>query len=522
MFEATLNTIHMTNPFMPDAEAQALRESRKLKLNYTQLRQYNGQLVELADAGQDFSQDARNIIRETEGITEVIVMFTGLEGELHELPFEKRHFLNSEENLTFDGSSIGGFSTLDQSDLRLKPDWSSFKYAPADVFGPGKVIIIADVLDKDHKPYESDLRGTLKRGCSDLGEVLGMEGNVTFNIAPEIEGFLLEGINSDVNFNGKELTPADVGGYMRTRPGSKLSIFTERLRETLEALGMITEKRHGEVAPGQFEVNLKYANAVRAADQIQLYKYVAKEIAAQYGLTATFLPKVIEGINGSGKHINISVSQNGENRFYDTENHDGLSNLARRSIAGVLYHSPAITAVACSSASSYQRLDPKFEAPNAIQQSSTDRGSIIRIPIGDRNSTRIEARFPDPECNPYMALTLFLRAMVDGVVATGNKSAEMLALLENNENPGKLPGSLSEALDKFEKSELANNAMGPDAHKKYLELKREATRKTGDEKLDIQRSILGHHATRNQLIERNLTVAEEAVISSKKRPVAVA
>ena len=221
------------------------------------------------------------------------------------LDYDKSFFLTAYENLTFDGSSIRGFSRQAESDLRLKIDWPAFWRLPSDIFGPGKVLVMGEVFDRDGKPYEMDTRGLLKRFVLDKKK---REGFV-FHAANEVEGFLLEGIDAEQNFNEKEgFKIVSNGGYYHSLPNDILRTFIDKTAEAQRAMGFENEKDHPEVAPSQFELNYSYSEIVNAADQIQIYKLIARQIARNIRLTATFLPKPIVGINGSGMHTNLSIA----------------------------------------------------------------------------------------------------------------------------------------------------------------------------------------------------------------------
>src|SRR6202040_1961570 len=247
-------------------------------------------------------------------IKAVTVLFSDLEGRLHMLDYDKKFLIKSWDNLTFDGSSIRGFTAQRESDLRLAIDWSAFYWGPSDVFGNGKVLVFGEVIDKDGSPYKADIRGALKTFAT---EVFDEEG-YTLNAANEIEGFLFNGPDAEARYNetGK-FEYVNTGGYYHSLPSDPLRSFIDTTAEVQRAMGFQNEKDHPEVAPSQFEINYGYGEVVAAADQIQLYKLICRQIATKMGMTASFLPKPVVGVNGSGMHTNVSISENSKNLFWD-------------------------------------------------------------------------------------------------------------------------------------------------------------------------------------------------------------
>ena len=235
-------------------------------------------------------------------IKAVTLLFSDLEGRLHMLDYDKKFLLKSWDNMTFDGSSIRGFTAQKESDLRLGVDWSAFYWGPADVFGAGKVMVFGDVIDKEGGPYGADLRAVLKAYAN---EVYKKEG-YTLNAANEIEGFLFDGVDAERRYHetGK-FEYVSAGGYYHSLPGDTLRLFIDGSCEAQRAMGFQNEKDHPEVAPSQFEINYGYAEVVAAADQIQIYKLICRQVAKKMGLTACFLPKPIVGVNGTGMHTNV-------------------------------------------------------------------------------------------------------------------------------------------------------------------------------------------------------------------------
>ena len=422
-------------------------------------------------------------------IKAVTVCFTDLEGRLHMLDYDKKFLLKSADNLTFDGSSIRGFSRQAESDLRLALDWPAFYWLPADVFGPGKILVFGEVQDQDGTPYAGDLRARLKGFCDKLAQ----QGRVA-HISNEIEGFLFKGRDAERRYRETGAFEfISTGGYYHSLPGDTLRRFIDSSAEVQRALGFGNEKDHPEVAPSQFEMNYSYTEATVAADQVQLYKLVARQVAAQMELTACFLPKPVAGINGNGMHTNMSLSQNGTNLFYDKSGQNGLSNLAWEFIRRILTNANDVCLILNSSVNSYRRLDPHFEAPNQIKVSPADRGSMIRIPIGNEKSARIEVRSIAPDANPYLAIYALLRAGLEGTL---DPQAATPA------HTRYLPDNIYDAVRLFRESKLAQEILGRDVHEKFVELKvASADRCPKALGSRIKRSeIIFHHEVTNQFL----------------------
>jgi glutamine synthetase len=425
-------------------------------------------------------------------IKAVTVCFSNIEGRLHMLDYDKKFLLASLDNLTFDGSSIRGFSELSESDLRLVIDWTSLTHLPADVFGPGKVIVFANVAGRDLQPYEADFRGRLQAHARDMKASSGLEAFM----APELEGFLLDGIDAEQHYAGTEgFKLISTGGYYHSLPLDRLRQFIDAAAEAQRALGFRNEKDHPEVAPSQFEINFSYTDAVRACDQIQLYKLTCRQIANRMGMTATFLPKPVQGINGSGMHTNFSLMKPGVNVFHDAKGQDGISKLAWEIIDKILHRAPEICLVLNSSVNAYRRLDPNFEAPNQIKVSANDRGSMIRIPLGNQRTARIEIRSVAPDTNPYLLMFTLIKV---GLEATKPpvESAEKRSRLRF------LPGTLKDAMRLFKSSEAMTAIMGEASKEKYLGYKQETAdrnpRALGSVIKDSE--IIYHHEVTNQYL----------------------
>src|SRR5258706_6059025 len=258
-------------------------------------------------------------------IKAVTVMFSDLEGRLHMLDYDKKFLIKSWDNLTFDGSSIRGFTAQRESDLRLGIDWAAFYWGPVDVFGSGKVLVFGEVIDKGGQPYSADIRGVLKGFASELHKKKGY----TLNAANEIEGFLFKGSDAERHYGetGK-FEYVNTGGYYHSLPGDPLRTFIDTTAEVQRAMGFQNEKDHPEVAPSQFEINYSYGEVVAAADQIQLYKLICRQVATNIGFTACFLPKPVVGCNGTGMPTNLSLTQKGKKMFWDPKGEEKLSKMA--------------------------------------------------------------------------------------------------------------------------------------------------------------------------------------------------
>ncbi|HVO44657.1 MAG TPA: glutamine synthetase family protein [Aggregatilineales bacterium] len=391
-------------------------------------------------------------------IKAVTVCFSDLEGRLHMLDYDKKFLLKAADNLTFDGSSIRGFSQQAESDLRLGIDWSAFYWLPADIFGPGKVLAFGDVLERDGTPYAADMRSKLKA----YTEALYRQDGTLCNAANEIEGFLFRGKNAEQHYyETGQFEFLSTGGYYHSLPSDPLRSFIDMAAEVQRAMGFANEKDHPEVAPSQFEMNYEYTEATIAADQVQLYKLLCRQVAHQLDMTASFLPKPVTGVNGSGMHTNLSVSRGGANCFYDASGKDGLSEFGWTFVNRLLANALDICLIMNSSVNAYRRLDPHYEAPNQIKASAIDRGAMVRIPLGNVRSARIEARSIAPDANPYLAIYAFLKIGFEG--------AETRKL---SRKAGILPDNIYDAIRLFEDSKFAVELLGPEVHSKFAAVKR--------------------------------------------------
>src|ERR1700716_4134779 len=380
-------------------------------------------------ATHKIQEERLEYLSEEKRIKAVTVLFSDLEGRLHMLDYDKKFLIKSWDNLTFDGSSIRGFTAQRESDLRLGIDWGAFYWAPADVFGSGKVLVFGEVIDKGGTPYTADIRGALKGYANDLHK----KKRYTVNAANEIEGFLFKSADAEHSYHETlKIKYVSTGGYYHTLPGDPLRTFIDTTAEVQRAMGFPNEKDHPEVAPSQFEINYGYGEVVAAADQIQLYKLICRQVATHMGLTASFLPKPVVGVNGSGMHTNVSISEDSKNLFWDAKGEEKLSKMGWSFVDRILTHGNDLCLLLNPSVNAYRRLDPHFEAPNQIKASPVDRGSMIRIPIGHEKSMRVEVRSVAPDANPYMAIYAIFRTGLEGPLQKGvSKQAGTKYLSDN-------------------------------------------------------------------------------------------
>ncbi len=462
-----------------------------LALSYEELEELN--LAAKADrtnrvALSEIREKRLKYLTDEKRIKAVTVLFSDLEGRLHLLDYDKKFLLGAYENLTFDGSSIRGFTAQKESDLRLGIDWSSFYWVPSDVFGTGKVLVFGNVIDKDGTAYSGDLRGVLK-GYADQ---LYKEHGYTLNAATEIEGFLFAGKGAEQIYHqtGKFEFISD-GGYYHSLPLDPLRQFIDTSAEVQRAMGFQNEKDHPEVAPSQYEINYGYAEVVGAADQIQLYKLLTRQIANNMGFTASYLPKPVVGVNGSGMHTNVSVSKGKTNLFWDEKGEEQLSKFGWKFLDRILTRALDLCLVFNSSVNAYRRLDPHFEAPNQIRASAVDRGAMIRVPIGNHRSMRTEVRAVAPDANPYLALYGIFKTGIDGDISKAQNLRS---------GGGYLPDNIQKAIADFQSSDWIAKILGADVQGRYAELKQAAANRCPRELGTIVKGseVQFHHAVYNQ------------------------
>jgi glutamine synthetase len=433
-----------------------------LALSYDELEALNLKAKEQRRnrvATHKVQEDRLKYLTDEKRIKAVTVLFSDLEGRLHMLDYDKKFLLKSYDNLTFDGSSIRGFTAQRESDLRLGVDWAAFYWAPADVFGPGKVLVFGEVIDKNGEPYGADIRSVLKLFAAEQNKKHGY----TLNAANEIEGFLFQGPDAERRYHetGK-FEYVNTGGYYHSLPGDPLRTFIDTTAEVQRSMGFQNEKDHPEVAPSQFEINYGYAEVVAAADHIQLYKLICRQVARNMGFTACFLPKPVVGVNGSGMHTNVSVSGKDKNLFWDPKGAEKLSKLGYEFLDRLLTHGNDLCLVFNSSVNAYRRLDPHFEAPNQLKASAVDRGAMIRIPIGNERSMRTEVRAVAPDANPYLVMYSIFRTGLEGTTA----KIKNLRQAERY-----LPDNIYTAIENFRNADWTTKLLGADVKGRYADLK---------------------------------------------------
>jgi glutamine synthetase len=464
-----------------------------LTLPYDELEELNLNAKEQRKnrvAADKIKEERLKYLTDEKRIKAVTVLFSDLEGRLHLLDYDKKFMLGAYDNLTFDGSSIRGFTAQKESDLRLGLDWSAFYWVPSDLFGSGKVMVFGDVIDKNGAPYSGDIRGVLKAYAAQQYKASGY----TLNAANEIEGFLFKGKEAEQEYykTGK-FEYVDAGGYFHSLPGDPLRTFIDYSAEVQRAMGFQNEKDHPEVAPSQFEINYNYCDAVAAGDQIQLYKLICRQVANNLGYTASFLPKPVVGVNGSGMHTNVSVSKDGKNLFWDPKGQDKISPFAWDFVDRVLTAGNDICLLINSSVNAYRRLDPHFEAPNQLNASAINRGAMIRVPIGNERSARLEIRAVAPDANPYLVLHSLFKTGIEGEIAK----------IENLRQAKRyLPDNIYTALEQYRASDWVTKLLGADVKERYAELKQNSAdrcpRLLGTQVKASE--IQFHHAVYNQFL----------------------
>lgn len=436
-----------------------------LEIPYDRLEELNlaskQQRLDRADPGQVREERLRYLTDEKR-IKAVTVCFTDLEGRFHMLDYDKKFLLRTGDCLTFDGSSIRGFAQQAESDLRLAVDWPAFYWLPSDIFGPGKVLVFGEVLERDGSRYGADMRSRLKQ-CAD--ELFG-QGGTLIHASNEIEGFLFKGRDAERQYH---VTGAfefiSTGGYYHSLPGDALRQFIDRSAEAQRALGFSNEKDHPEVAPSQFEMNYAHTEACVAADQVQLYKLVCRQVAQQLDMTASFLPKPVTGVNGSGMHTNLSLARGPVNLFHDARGEEGLSAAGWGFVERVLASANDICLILNPSVNAYRRLDPRYEAPNQIKASPVNRSAMIRIPLADAKSARLEIRSIAPDANPYLALYSLVRTGLEGPLPEEADTETRRARTRF------LPDNIYDAIRHFKASALVTELLGANVQAKYAEVK---------------------------------------------------
>ncbi len=421
------------------------------------------------------SEDARAVLDtiDEEGIDFLRLQFTDILGVVKNVSIPAGQAAKAfEEGIYFDGSSINGFVRIQESDMRLEPDPSTFAVLPWGGGQADSARLICDVHDTaTGEPFVGDPRRVLKDAIDRAAEL-----GYTVNAGPEPEFFLFE----ESDDGTATTTTHDAGGYFDLAPKDLASDVRGDIIYSLQEMGFEVEASHHEVARGQHEIDFKYDDALGTADNIATFRAVVRAVAAQHELHATFMPKPIAEINGSGMHTHLSLFEDGENAFYDSDGEFALSETARSFIAGVLEHAPALTAVCNPTVNSYKRLVPGYEAPVYVAWSDVNRSALIRKPAArTADAARIELRSPDPSSNPYLALAAMINAGLDGVergLDCPDPVRENIYEFddEKREEYGieTLPGNLGGAIDALESDEVIMDALGPHVSEKFVEAKR--------------------------------------------------
>ncbi|HPP36297.1 MAG TPA: glutamine synthetase family protein [Clostridiales bacterium] len=415
-------------------------------------------------------EDIIKIVRD-EKVEFIRLQFTDIFGMLKNVSITAKQLEKALDNqCMFDGSSIEGFVRIEESDMYLSPDTDSFVILPWNSEIGKTARLICDVYTADGKPFEGDPRHVLKRA---LNKAAGM-GYDTFNVGPECEFFLFL-----VDDEGNPTTIThDKAGYFDLGPVDLGEKARRDMCLTLEEMGFEVEQSHHEEAPGQHEIDFKYTDALNAADAIQTFKLVVKTIAQKHGLHATFMPKPVYGIAGSGMHVNTSLFNKGKNVFYDENGPLELSQEAYWFIGGLMKNIRSITALTNPLVNSYKRLIPGYEAPVYIAWSARNRSPLIRVPSARGTATRLELRCPDPSCNPYLALAAILSAGLDGIEnriqppEPVNRNLYDMSYEDRCAGQiGALPASLEEAICEMSQSGFARELLGDHIFNKYIEAK---------------------------------------------------
>ncbi len=418
------------------------------------------------------TEEIKKIVKEKK-VEFIKLQFCDINGQLKNMSIPATQLdkaLNNETML--DGSSIKGFRNIETSDMYFYPDLSTFTLLPfredKDA-GTNVARIICDIHNPDGTPFEGCPRANLKRVIKKAKD-MGYE----MNVGPEAEFFLFK-----KDENGHPTTQThDHAGYYEAAPDDMGENIRKEIVRTITAMGFEVEASHHEVADGQHEIDFKYENALTSADNIVTFRYAVKAVANKHGVHATFMPKPIFGINGSGMHCNLSLFKNGKNTFYDSKRAHELSETALYAIGGLLDHVRNFTAVTNPTVNSYKRIVPGYEAPVYLAWSLANRSALIRVPAKRKNATRIELRSPDPSCNPYLALAVILEAILDGVEKKTNPPLDVdknIFKMDDKERKRAkietLPGSLYEALMLMKKNAIVKSALGEHIFKEFMQSK---------------------------------------------------
>jgi glutamine synthetase len=419
------------------------------------------------------TEQQQEILRKTEelDVKFVRMQFTDILGVIKNVAITVEELEDVlKNNVMFDGSSIDGFTRIQESDMYLKPDCDTFTVFPWRPEAGGRVArLICDVYTPDGKPFPGGPRNVLKRVLEEAKE-MGYE----MYVGPEPEFFLFE-----LDEDGKPTAqPNDTGGYFDLAPADLGQDPRRDIVLALEGMGFDVEASHHEVAPGQHEIDFKYEDVVTTADNVATFRFVTKSIAHEHDLHATFMPKPIFGENGSGMHVHQSLFKDGENIFHDPDDELGLSQEAYYYIGGLLKHAKAMAAITNPTVNSYKRLVPGYEAPVYLSWSSANRSALVRVPDTRGAGTRLELRNPDPAANPYLAFAVMLKAGLDGIKNEIEPPEEVVENIYNmNQERRKelgiesLPGSIDEAIHALTQDEVIQEALGEHVLEHFIEAK---------------------------------------------------
>lgn len=411
-------------------------------------------------------------IAKNEDVKFVNLQFTDILGMLKSVSITVSQLEKALNNKCgFDGSSIDGFVRIEESDMCLHPDYDTFVILPWEESTGKTARLICDVYFSDGSPFEGDPRYVLKKAIKQAADM-----GYTVNVGPECEFFLF-----DLDENGRPTTQSkDFGGYFDLGPVDKGENCRKDICLTLEKMGFEIEASHHENARAQHEIDFKYDEVLKAADNVMTFKLVVKNLARKHGLYATFMPKPVFGQAGSGMHTNISLFEGNTNAFYDENDELGLSKAAYSFIAGVMKHAKSMALLTNPIVNSYKRLVPGYEAPVYIAWSAKNRSPLIRIPSAKGSATRVELRNPDPAANPYLEMAASIFAGLDGIrnnltppAPTDTNIFEMTKQELSDESIEMLPRTLGEALKAFRKSDFLREAIGEHVYNKYYAAKKE-------------------------------------------------
>jgi glutamine synthetase len=411
-------------------------------------------------------------VMERERVKFLRLQFTDILGTIKNVEIPNRQFGKAlDGHVMFDGSSIEGFVRIEESDMYLRPDLSTFAVFPwSGPTGENVGRIICDIYSPDGTPFVGCPRTTLKRVIA-LAEARGVQ----LQAGPEAEFFLFQ------TRNGRPTTEShDAASYFDLSPVDQGEDVRREIVLALEAMGFHVDAAHHEVAPGQHEIDLRHDHVLATADNISTFRFVVKNVAIRNGLHATFMPKPIYGINGSGMHTHMSLFANGANAFFDPDAPMQLSRTCLNYIGGILRHAKGFCAITNPLVNSYKRLVPGYEAPTSVAWSEKNRSPLVRVPAARGTATRIELRMPDPSCNPYLALAVVLRAGLDGIeknIDPGPPINKNIFTMSHRERRhlriDDLPGNLNEALDELEKDDLVRETLGEHLFEHFVAAKRE-------------------------------------------------